>query len=178
MSGDRDLIRAAMRKTVIFLAAATFAAGCTAGTQSKAMHPAGGASARSALTGAERRVHCGDQRQQASAPLPADFVADAAVLCDPAVVDVTHGGGHASSIKRVADRGLAPLAAALRQPSARPSSGTICAAQLVIVPLLFLIDGDGQIVRPVIPTDACGQPQQQVLDALQHVPWVGSSANS
>jgi hypothetical protein len=48
----------------------------------------------------------------------------------------------------------------------------ICPAQLVIVPLLFLIDGQGHIVRPVIPTDGCGQPQQQVLDALQDIPWV------
>jgi hypothetical protein len=44
--------------------------------------------------------------------------------------------------------------------------------QLVIVPLLLLIDQQRHIVRPVIPSDGCGQPQQQVLDALQHIPWV------
>jgi hypothetical protein len=38
--------------------------------------------------------------------------------------------------------------------------------------VLFLIDHDGQIVRPVIPTGGCTQLLPQVLAALRHVPWV------
>ena len=40
------------------------------------------------------------------------------------------------------------------------------------MPVLFLIGGDGRIVRPVIPTNGCGLPLQQVLAALQFVPWI------
>jgi hypothetical protein len=104
-------------------------------------------------------------------------VADAAVLCDAAVREL-HGQGHSVSIERVADRGLAPLIAALRQRSQRPAPGIACAAQAVFVPLLLLIDRNGRIVRPVIPHDGCGQPQQQVLDALEHVPWVTTHSPS
>jgi hypothetical protein len=35
---------------------------------------------------------------------------------------------------------------------------------------LFLIGRDGQIVRPVTPTDGCGLPQPELLAALQLVP--------
>jgi hypothetical protein len=98
-------------------------------------------------------------------------VADAAVLCFLTVGGV-HGQGHAVYVERVADRGLARLAAALRRPSERSAPGMARPVQLVIVPLLLLIDQQRHIVRPVIPSDGCGQPQQQVLDALQHIPWV------
>jgi len=41
-----------------------------------------------------------------------------------------------------------------------------CPTPLVIL-TLFLIGRDGQIVRPVTPTDGCGLPQPQLLAALQ-----------
>jgi hypothetical protein len=45
-------------------------------------------------------------------------------------------------------------------------------AQLFIVPFLLLTGQEGHIVRPVIPVDGRGQPRQQVLNALEHIPWV------
>jgi hypothetical protein len=42
----------------------------------------------------------------------------------------------------------------------------------VFPPVLFLIDRRGQIAQPVIPTGGCGQPLQQILIAVQRVPWV------
>jgi hypothetical protein len=161
----------ALGRTAILLATATLAVACTASSHSKATPPTGHAIAGSAVAEAEQRMHCGQHRKQASIPLPVRFVADAAVLCDPAVHELD-GRGHAVYVERVADRGLSPLVAALRRPSERPTPGMICAADLVIVPSLLLIGQEGNIVRPVIPHDACGQPQQQVLDALRHVPWV------
>ncbi len=87
-------------------------------------------------------------------------------------VNLGDGSGHSAFIEQIADQGLAPLIAALRQPSPRPSPGLICSAQLTPVPVLFLIDRDGHIVRPVIPADGCGQPLSQVLDALKQVSWI------
>jgi hypothetical protein len=162
---------AAARGTVILLAAAAFAVGCTAAPQRKAADPQGAAGARSALTLGEQRVDCSTQWQQASRPLPAGFVADGAVLCT-LTTKPAHGGGHIVFVKKVAGHGLAPLVAALRRPSAGLSPGIICPTQLVAVAPLFLIDADGLVIRPAIPTNACGQPQPQVLGALQHVPWV------
>jgi hypothetical protein len=169
--GVTGMIGAALGRTAILLAAATVAVGCTTSSSSTVTPPADRAAAGSAIADAAQRVRCGQHRQQASLPLPAGFVTDAAVLCD-LTMHLVDGQGHVVDVVRVADRGLAPLVAALRQPSERPTPGMICPAQLVIVPLLFLIDGQGHIVRPVIPTDGCGQPQQRVLDALQDMPWV------
>jgi hypothetical protein len=174
LPGDA-MMGAALGRTAILLAATTVAAGCAASSWSA--HPAVArpphrrATAGRAVAAAERRVRCGQWWQQARIPLPAGFAAEAAVLCDPAV-HLADGQGRAVDIERVADRGLAPLVAALRRPSERPEPGMICPAQLVVVPLLLLIDQEGQIIRPVIPADGCGQPQQQVLNALQRIPWV------
>jgi hypothetical protein len=165
------MMRAATHRTAVLLAAAALAAGCSAPVQSNPAHGAGRSPARSAVAAAEREVHCGNTRQQPTAPLPAGFAADAAVLCAPAVRQVG-GRGHVGYVKQVADRGLAPLVAALRRPSGQPTPGMICPTQLIVVPPLFLINRDGQIIRPMIPSNACHQPQLQVLNALRHVPWV------
>jgi hypothetical protein len=131
----------------------------------------------SAITLAEHRVHCRSRWQQTSEPLPATFLANSAVLCGLTIMPA-HGSGPVVFTEWVADHGLAPLVAALRRPSSRASPGTICPAQNVVVPPLFLISADGLLIRPVIPTDACGRPQPQVLDALQHLPWVTVRAST
>jgi hypothetical protein len=135
------------------------------------IHPAG---AGPAVARAEQQVHCGTN--QRAIPLRAGFVAAAAVLC-PLTMRRLHGPAHVVSRKQVADHGLAPLVAALRRPPEHLPPGTVCAAQAVAVPVLFLIGPAGQIIRPVIPSDGCGRPQQQVLDALQRLPWVITHAS-
>lgn len=163
------MIRAAISGTVLLLAAATLAAGCSAAvSRQDAVRPAG--DARSVMLSAERRVHCGSAGPRPGR-LPAGFTAVAAVLCTP-VVRLVDGRGQFGVAERAADRGLAPLVAALQRPSAQASPGLICAAQLVAVPTVFLIDRAGRIVRPVLPAGQCGQPQQAVLYALAHVPWI------
>jgi hypothetical protein len=171
------MMKAATPGTVILLAAATFAAGCTAVPQRKAPHPRAARQTESAITLAEQRVHCSGQWRQASEPLPATFLAKSAVLCS-LNIELAHGSGPVVFTEQVADHGLAPLVAALRGRPGRPAPGTVCPAQLVVVAPLFLINADGQVIRPVIPTDACGQPQPQVLDALQHVPWVTAQVST
>jgi hypothetical protein len=170
--------RAALQRAAIFLAAAMAAAGCTT-SSSPNVPPIGPMITRPAGPGpavarAEQRVHCGTS--QRAIPLPAGFVAAAAVLC-PLTLRRLHGPAHVVSRKQVADHGLAPLVAALRRPPEHLPPGTVCAAQAVAVPLLFLISAAGQIIRPVIPSDGCGRPQQQALDALQRLPWVTTHAS-
>jgi hypothetical protein len=163
---------------VILLAAAIAAAGCTTSPSPEVTHPTGPtithpAGPGPAVTRAEQQVHCGTN--QRAIPLPTAFVAAAAVLC-PLTIRRLNGPARIVSPKQVADHGLAPLVAALRRPPEHLPPGTACAAQAVAVPLLFLISPAGHIVRPVIPSDACGRPQQQVLDALQRLPWVTTHA--
>jgi Domain of unknown function (DUF1707) len=142
---------------------------------SPAMRPASSPPARFTIADAERLVQCGKPGRHPSARLPAGFVAAAAVECVPALVRLAHGHGHPVITKQVADHGLAPLVSALRRPSVPPTPGVMCPLPLITVPVLFLIGPDEQIIRPVIPTDGCQMPLQQVLTALQRVPWVTAS---
>jgi hypothetical protein len=166
------MTRATICRGAVLLALVTLAAGCGAVLPKQdARHPAGDASAKSAIiTSAERSVDCSKPWQQPRA-LPAGFVADAVVRCSPGL-NLANGIGHARFIKQVADRDLAPLLTALREPSLQPPAGVVCADQFTPVPVLFLIGPHGQVARPVIPTNGCGQTLSTVLDALQHVPWV------
>jgi hypothetical protein len=154
--------------TAIILAAAVLATGCTATSQPSATRRAGGLSVR--LAAAERRVHCAQWRQQHATPLPAGFVAAAAVRCVEAFITV-HGQGREGWIEQQASRDLAPLVAALREPSSPPPA-IPCQLRYVAPLALFLIDRRGQIAQPVIPTGGCGQPLDQILIAVQRVPWV------
>jgi hypothetical protein len=173
--------RTVIPRAVILLAAMTAAAGCSVTSPSspssapQAARPTGRATAGSAVAAAERRVRCGAQQQPPVTPLPAGFMAEAAVLC-PLTLAPVHGQRHVGYHKQEATRGLGPLLAALRRRVPPPTPGTVCPAQAIPVTWLFLIGRDGQIIRPVIPDDACGQPQLQVLHALRHVPWVTVSA--
>ena len=164
------MMRAARQGTAILLAAAALTAGCTAPTPSQTAHRGAGESARVALVSAERRVRCAEIRHQPGARLPAGFAAEAAILCATAI-KLVHKHEEAVFTEGVADRGLAPLIAALRRPSAPATPGVSCPAQLVTLQL-FLIDSDGQIIRPAIPVGGCELPLQQFLAALRHVPWV------
>jgi hypothetical protein len=162
------MMKAAAHGMMIVLAAA-FAAGCAAPASSQAASP------RTAVANAERRMHCSlKQLDQPTVPLPAGFAAEAAILCAPAAKPVH---GRAAFIVRVADRGLAPLITALRRPTVQLPPGTVCPVQVYVLPL-FLIDRAGQIIRPVLPVNECGQPQSQFLAALKQVPWVTVHASA
>ena len=173
------MIWAALQRAAILLAAATAAAGCATSTVPMVTTPLSPAITHAAAPGravarAEQRVQCGTN--QRAIPLRARFMAAAAVLC-PLTMRRLHGPARVVSRRRVADHGLAPLVAALRRPPEHLPPGTACAAQAVAVPLLFLISLAGHIIRPVIPSDGCGRPQQQILDALQRLPWVTAHAS-
>jgi hypothetical protein len=157
----------ARHATAIILGAAVVATGCTAPSHPTAVRHGGGVSVR--VAAAERRVRCAQWWQQHASPLPAGFVAAAAVRCTEAFIEV-HGQDREGWIEQQANRDLAPLVAALREPSTRSTRLIIC--PLILPTALFLINRQGQIAQPVIPADICGIPPQQVQTALQHVPWV------
>ena len=172
-------MRTALRGAAFLLTAAMLASGCTGPGRSKAVSHAARSPSRSAAPSppsrlavdAERQVGCGRHQKQPHRPLPAGFAAEVAVLCDP-VAGKVNGVLRVVLLRQVADHGLAPLVAALRRPSVRPSRGQVCLGTVFFVPLLYLIDRDGDIVRAGIPSGSCGQPQPQFLDALRLVPWV------
>jgi hypothetical protein len=159
----------ARHATAIILPAAVLATGCTGSGQPSGAGRAGGPSVR--LAAAERQVHCAQWRQQHGAALAARFVAAAAVQCVQ-VFRTVHGHNRTVWIEREANRDLAPLVAALRKPSASPTTAIQCPVPIGPPLALFLIDGRGQIAQPAIPTDGCELPLQQVQTAVQHVPWV------
>lgn len=134
--------------------------------------PADPPSIHSTVTGAERRVQCGLPWSRPGERPPAGFVAGAAVECILWPVSLANvPQGQLVFIKRVADRGLAPLVAALRRRSIQSSPRLMCPVPLITIPTVFLIGRDGQVIRPGIPTGGCGMPLQQVLTALHLVPW-------
>ena len=124
-----------------------------------------------------RSVHCRTtERQAVGVPVPARFVAVAAIRCIGSEQVVPGRGLWQFDLWQVAEHGLARLTAALRRPSATPPPGVLCAAYLVSVPLFVLLGSDGRMIYPHLPTDECGHPRQEVLAAVQALHWVTVSA--
>ena len=104
-----------------------------------------------------------------AATLPAGFAPTTAVSCGVDLEPIPGRGQWDVQVERRATTGLGPLVTALRQRS-QPQGGA-CAVPATFVQLFDLIDGAGRAVQPRIPTDHCGEPQQQVLTALNQLPW-------
>ena len=73
---------------------------------------------------------------------------------------------------QVAEHGLTRLAEVLRRPSATPPPGLACAEPGISVPPFMLLGGNGQMIYPKLPTEECGNPQRQVLYAVQALHWM------
>jgi hypothetical protein len=61
---------------------------------------------------------------------------------------------------------LTELVRQLRMPSEPTPTDAICAAPAMELEFFALVDAAGNGVRPDVPTYACGEPHQGVLDAL------------
>ena len=160
------------------VAVAVAASGC--GTA----HPPAGRAAPSpsapgnltALARVARGVHCPPGPSPVSAPLPADFVAAAAIRCVETERVVPGRGVWLFELRQVADHGLARLAAALRRPSIAPPPNLMCAVPAVSVTAFVLVGRDRRLVCPRLPTGECGNPQPEALLAVQDLHWVTVSA--
>jgi len=70
-----------------------------------------------------------------------------------------------------ADGSPTALIAALSKPSVSPPAGIACPAIAMIVPWFMLVDGNDKAHLPKIPTTICGMPQDDVITALNALPF-------
>ena len=120
-----------------------------------------------------RSVPCLDpERQPAGVPVPARFVVVAAIRCIQSDQVVPGHGLWRFDLWQVAEHGLTRLAEVLRRPSATPPPGLACAEPGISVPPFMLLGGNGRMIYPKLPAEECGNPQRQVLDAVQALHWM------
>lgn len=121
---------------------------------------------------AVKGVSCaGTDQEQQGVPLPAGFVAQAAIRCIYTQRQVPGQGVWRFQLWQVAYNGLGQLTTALRRPSVTAPAGTACAAPGIAVEPFVLRANNGQVIAPRLPTKACGEPQQQALTALRALHW-------
>ena len=109
-------------------------------------------------------------------PVPAGFTTAWVLRCGDEVRAVSGQGKWWFRIEERADTDAAGLVAALRRPDEHRPPGTACPDLAFGVPYFALIDASGTAVRPRVPADGCGQPQRQVLAALQGLPFWETAA--
>ncbi|MGW3854192.1 hypothetical protein [Micromonospora arida] len=98
------------------------------------------------------------------------FTPVAAVICGREIRPGPNGGQEQIATERRAEQ-IAPLLTALRLPSEQTGGEVACTLDMVIPPWLALLDERGRWLRPHIPTDSCGKPRGEVMDALAEPTW-------
>jgi hypothetical protein len=91
----------------------------------------------------------------------------AVVRCETVERDYPGLGTWTTQLAEVADTNLGPFLADLRAPSQTRRTDVICPDLVILVPWFGLVDDAGNVMRPLLPTDACGKPQTAVIAALQ-----------
>jgi hypothetical protein len=136
-----------------------------------------GSAAGTVSAGVARNVPCRTPRHDpVGVSLPAGFTPVAAIRCIETDQKVPGHGLWEFTLKQVAGRGLARLAAALRRPSVIPPPNLMCAVPGLAVPPFVLLGRDGRVISPKLPVGECGNPQRQVLTAVRKLRWVTVSA--
>lgn len=146
------------------LAVATVLAGC-AGEKAPPAVPVAPADTRTA-------VDCTAEWDVGWGSIPEDFEPIAVYVCDPLLgIDPPTGddgevvGRLPSTEPQRLEGDLAPLVAAFAEPNDPPWPGP-CAASMVIVPDVWLVDDAGRAIRPAYPVTSCSQPKEGVGEAL------------
>jgi hypothetical protein len=103
--------------------------------------------------------------------LPASFVPVAVLRCVSGDQLVPGKGQWQTATLERADKNLAPLMAALRQPSGRRTPGMMCPAIAIVAPQFVLVGKDGTALWPLLPLSGCGLVQTGVLAALSALSW-------
>jgi hypothetical protein len=108
----------------------------------------------------------------ADQPLPADFVAVSAVLCQPGLPGLPSGAPAGAPAVRRSTGPFGDLLAALREPPPEPPRGEYaCPAMLQAPILLALTDASGRTVLPALPATVCGLRAPAVDAAVQAMTW-------
>jgi len=102
-----------------------------------------------------------------ASPLAASAHITAVVRCETVQRSYPGLGTWLVQLAEVADTDLGPFLAALRAPSDARRTDLICPDLVILVPWFGLVDDAGNVMRPVLPTDACGKPRTAVIAALQ-----------
>lgn len=97
--------------------------------------------------------------------VPDDFTAVSVLVCSASGTLRAASGTWAAVTESRREGDLAPLLAALDDPSQEPSGA--CETSAAVPTVLWLVDALGRAVRPVWPTDACGAPASAVASALE-----------
>jgi len=99
--------------------------------------------------------------------IPAGFVPVSAVECTAFGPNVTDSAGEWRTItQRQLSGDLGPLVKALNGPSDKAEEGTICTADLEIIPDLWLVNADGKTVHVQWPQTACHKSKPGTREAL------------
>jgi hypothetical protein len=92
------------------------------------------------------------------------------VLCTTTTRSYPGEGEWLVAVEQRARSGIDKLLGELRRPSS-PVTAEACTLEMVTVPWFALVDGDGRVVRPAVPTDECRKPRREALAALQSLPY-------
>jgi len=107
--------------------------------------------------------------------LPADAVLVLATRCVFDLESVPGDGQWVRRIEQRADGGLDALATALRlpdeQPPAHPSKHEGCLAMAYARTIITVTDTTGWMFVPKLPTDFCGAPLNEAVQAVKALPW-------
>jgi len=125
-----------------------------------------------AVTRAIARLPCKATMAPSGKPLPAAFTPVAVVRCYSRARGVNGHGLWRFSVKQQANRRLNAFVAALRRPSVPTPAGTECLLIRYAAPPFALVDRQGRIFRPALPSTECGRPFQAAITDLEHLPWV------
>lgn len=103
---------------------------------------------------------------QSAPPLAPGVQIKAVVRCETVQRSYAGLGEWQVQLAEVADSGLAPFLTALRQPSVDRPTDIICPLYLLLAPWFALVDSNGAVLHPALPTNQCGQISGAAIAAL------------
>jgi hypothetical protein len=101
--------------------------------------------------------------------LPADFVAAELIMCTLETRQDADGTDYRVIVEKHANSGLDALLTELRKPSEKLDPAIMCTEEYRVVPWFELIAAGDQTIRPAVPTDVCGKPSMDALNALNNL---------
>jgi hypothetical protein len=130
-----------------------------------------------AVTRAIAGLPCNATTALAGKPLPATFTPVAVVRCYSKARGVDGHGLWRFNVKQQANRRLGAFVGALRRPSVQTPPGTACLLIRYAAPAFAVVDRQGRVLRPTLPSTECGKPFLAAITDLEHLPWVTVSVH-
>ena len=128
------------------------------------------ASSPSNLIELTRRVRCPTAASGVTSARLSAFRPVTVVTCGDENRQLPGDGDWEVNVRKIATAGVAALQHAFELPN-QPAGDGACTANLIVVPLLVLVDAAGHTLAPTPPTGVCGKPLDTFLEALHGVRW-------